>query len=143
MADIIKLDSNNIVSALHGGFDLGKPYEHNIFLIEVHIAGTTYIENIYELEPELTIGKRVKFFREPDNPYDEKAIVLRDEKGNKLGYIPRDKNEILSRLMDGGKLLYGTINSARAKTHKPCYNIISKANGVMTDETHRRNQQRL
>ena len=53
--------------------------------------------NIYELEPELTIGKRVKFFREPDNPYDEKAIVLRDEKGNKLGYIPRDKNEILSR----------------------------------------------
>ena len=80
-------------------------------MIEVHIAGTTHIENIYEFEPELTIGKRVKFFREPDNPYDEKAIVLRDEKGNKLGYIPRDKNEILSRLMDGGKLLYGTINS--------------------------------
>ena len=111
MADMIKLDSNNIVSALHGGFDLGKPYENKIFLIEVRIAGTTHIENIYELEPELTIGKRVKFFREPHNPYDEKAIVLRDEKGNKLGYIPRDKNEILSRLMDGGKLLYGTINS--------------------------------
>lgn len=65
MADIIKLDSNNIVSALHGGFDLGKPYEHKIFLIEVHIAGTTHIENIYELEPELTIGKRVKFFESP------------------------------------------------------------------------------
>ena len=111
MADIIKLDSNNIVSAIHGGFDLGKPYEHNIFLIEVHIAGTTHIDNIHELEPELTIGKRVKFYREPNNPYDEKAIVLRDEKGNKLGYIPRNKNEILSRLMDGGKLLYGTINS--------------------------------
>ena len=75
------------------------------------IVVSSHRTNIYELEPELTIGKRVKFFRKPDNPYDEKAIVLRDEKGNKLGYIPRDKNEILSRLMDGGKLLYGTIKS--------------------------------
>ena len=33
-------------------------------------------------------------------------------------------------------------NSARAKTCKVCYNIGSTVNGVMTDETHRRNQQR-
>ena len=33
-------------------------------------------------------------------------------------------------------------NSARAKTFKTCYNIGNTANGVMTDETHRRNQQR-
>jgi len=30
-------------------------------------------------------------------------------KDKKLGYIPRDKNEILSRLMDAGKLIYGTV----------------------------------
>ena len=34
------------------------------------------------------------------------------------------------------------LNAARAKTFKTCYNIGNTANGVMTDETHRRNQQR-
>lgn len=109
MADIIKLDRNNIISALHGGIDLAKPFENKIYLIDVHIAGTSHIDNIHELEPELTEGRKIQFFREPDNKYDERAIVLRDEKGNKLGYIPRHSNEILSRLMDAGKLLYGKI----------------------------------
>ena len=111
MADIIKIDSGNIISAIHGGLNVGKPFEHNIYLIDVHIAGTSYIENIHELEPELVEGKKIQFFREPENEYDERAIVLRDDKGNKLGYIPRNKNEILSRLMDAGKLLYGVIQT--------------------------------
>lgn len=111
MSDIIKIDSGNIISALHGGIDLVKPFENKIYLIDVHIAGTSYIDNIHELEPELTEGKKLLFFREPDNKYDDRAIVVRDENKNKLGYIPRDKNEILSRLMDAGKLLYGTIHT--------------------------------
>jgi hypothetical protein len=61
------------------------------------------------LEPELEKGKRLYFFREPENPHDNLAIMITDEHKNKLGYIPRGKNEILSRLMDAGKLVYGTI----------------------------------
>ena len=91
--------------------DIGKPFEQEIFLIEVHIAGTTHIENMDELEPKLTEGVEVKFYREPNNKYDKKAIVVKDKEENKLGYIPRDKNEILSRLMDAGKLLYGKVKS--------------------------------
>lgn len=44
-----------------------------------------------------------------DNEYDERTIAIKNENGDKLGYIPRDKNEILSRLMDAGKLLYGEV----------------------------------
>lgn len=44
-----------------------------------------------------------------ENEYDERAIMIKNENGDKLGYIPRDKNEILSRLMDAGKLLYGEV----------------------------------
>lgn len=111
MSDIIKLDDKNIINVLKNknGLDLGKPFSHEIFLIEVHIAGTTHIDNINELEPRLVEGTDVRFYREPNNKYDEKAIVVKDKEGNKLGYIPRDKNEILSRLMDAGKLIYGKV----------------------------------
>ena len=91
--------------------DIGKPFSQEIFLIEVHIAGTTHIDNIDILEPKLTEGVEVKFYREPNNQYNDKAIIVKDKEGNKLGYIPRSKNEILSRLMDAGKLLYGKVKS--------------------------------
>lgn len=113
MSNIIKIDDKNIVNILNNkrALDIGKPFSQEIFLIEVHIAGTTHIDNIDVLEPELTEGVEVQFFREPNNQYDSKAIVVKDKEGNKLGYIPKDKNEILSRLMDAGKLLYGKVKT--------------------------------
>lgn len=113
MADIVKIDNNNIVNILNnnGGLDIGRPFLQEIFLIEVHIAGTTHIDNMNELEPKLIEGVEVQFFREPNNQYDSRAIIVKDKDGNKLGYIPRDKNEILSRLMDAGKLLYGKVKN--------------------------------
>ena len=113
MADIVKIDNNNIVNILNnnGGLDIGRPFSQEIFLIEVHIAGTTHIDNMNELEPQLIEGVEVQFFREPNNQYDSRAIIVKDKEGNKLGYIPRDKNEILSRLMDAGKLLYGKVKN--------------------------------
>lgn len=109
MADIVEINSGNIGQILHGGIDIGKPFSNCIYLISVHIAGTSHIDNIDKLEPELVKGKRLNFFREPNNEYDERAIVIKNENGDKLGYVPRDKNEILSRLMDAGKLLYGEV----------------------------------
>jgi hypothetical protein len=111
MADIIKIDSNNIIDFLHSSasFSVAKPYNQQIFLIEAHIAGTTYIDYIDEIEPKLVEGLKLKFVREADNPHDSLAIMIRDNDGRKLGYVPRNKNEILSRLMDAGKLIYGTV----------------------------------
>lgn len=112
MADITKIDGANIVNIIkNGGLDIGKPFSKEIFLIEVHIAGTNHVDNIELLEPKLVEGTEVRFFREPENPYDNKAIVVKDKDGNKLGYIPRDKNEIISRLMDAGKLVYGKVKT--------------------------------
>ncbi|MDO5580769.1 MAG: HIRAN domain-containing protein [Planctomycetia bacterium] len=78
-------------------------------MVDVHIAGTNYVENIKDLEPGLKDGTKVHFFREQENEHDPLAIVIKDDQGNKLGYIPRRKNEILARLMDAGKLIYGTV----------------------------------
>ncbi len=109
MADIVEINDGNIMQLLHGGIDIGRPFSNCIYLINVHIAGTSHIDNIDKLEPELVKGKRLNFFRESNNEYDERAIVIKNENGDKLGYVPRNKNEILSRLMDAGKLLYGEV----------------------------------
>lgn len=48
--------------------------------------------------------------REPENEYDELAILVKDEKGHKLGYVPRRCNRVPARLMDAGKLLYAVVD---------------------------------
>ncbi|HQC82586.1 MAG TPA: HIRAN domain-containing protein [Bacillota bacterium] len=112
MSDIVKKDDNGLVSLLHGkggGLSIPKPFERDIFLFYTHVAGTTHIEGIEELEPHLNIDDRLDFFREPDNRYDKRAIMIKNADGIKIGYVPREDNIVFSRLMDAGKLLYGRI----------------------------------
>ena len=114
MADLIKSDTGSLVGLLHGkGGDLviPTPFERDIFLFDSYVAGTSFIEGIEELEPHLNVGDKLEFFREPDNPHDSKAIVIKNEDGVKVGYVPRADNVIFSRLMDAGKLLFGRITN--------------------------------
>lgn len=88
---------------------LPKPYSRDIYLFDTYVAGTTFVPNMRELEPGLSVGDHLSFAREPDNPYDEQAIRIQTEEGEKLGYVPRDDNVIFARLMDAGKRLYASI----------------------------------
>lgn len=65
------------------------------------------MENIGRYLTEVEIGQKLTLFREPRNPVDKRAILVMNGE-QKLGYIPRSQNEILSRLMDAGKYLYAT-----------------------------------
>lgn len=112
MGDLIKPDSGGLIGLLHGaGGNLAvpQPFERDIYLFDSHVAGTSFIEGIEELEPHLNIGDKLDFFREPDNPHDKQAIVIKNQDGVKVGYVPRQDNVIFSRLMDAGKLLFGRI----------------------------------
>ena len=114
MNELIRIDETNIVSILNSGkigLDIGKPFSRQIYLIAVSIAGSYYVDNINDLLNEIKIGDKLRFIREPDNKHDELAIVVKDHNGNKLGYVPRQNNPILARLMDAGKLIYGTVKS--------------------------------
>lgn len=84
------------------------PYSKEIFLLECNIAGTSFLD-LEEIEPGLKKGDLLIFKREIDNPVDELAILILNEKGLKLGYVPRVKNEVLARLMDAGKLIFGKL----------------------------------
>lgn len=85
---------------------LPKPYVNEIFLMECHIAGTKFV-NISELEPDLKIDVPLIFKREIDNEFDNLAIIILDKNDRKLGYVPKSKNEVIARLMDAGKLIFG------------------------------------
>ena len=97
-----------VLKALQKGADLPKPFGTEIYLFGTYISGTQYysakdnIENIKEKDFLI-------FQREPENPHDSKAIAVMDLNSNKLGYIPRSENNIISNLMDAGKNIYGTI----------------------------------
>jgi hypothetical protein len=114
MSDLVKSQGGGIVSLLHGkdgNLSVPKPFERDIFLFDTHVAGTSYVEGIEDLEPYLQIDDKLDFFREPENPHDHKAIVIKNADGVKIGYVPKADNEIFSRLMDAGKLLFARIAS--------------------------------
>lgn len=114
MGELIRSDSGGLVSLLHGAggsLAVPQPFERDIYLFDSHVAGTSFIEGIEELEPHLNIGDKLDFFREPDNPHDKQAIVIKNQDGVKVGYVPRQDNLIFSRLMDAGKVLFGRITA--------------------------------
>ena len=118
MKDLIELGGDGLLALLHGknGESLiPKPFERDIFLLDTHVAGTTHIEGIDELELYLKSGDRLNLFREPDNPYDEFAILIKTMDGVKIGYIPQKDNIIFARLMDAAKLFWGKITEKEKK----------------------------
>lgn len=87
------------------------PYIQEIFLLECHIAGTAY-QDLDEADPGLKTDDPLLFRREPKNVHDHLAVAIFDQQERKLGYLPRDKNEIPARLMDAGKLLFAKVEKS-------------------------------
>jgi len=116
MGDLVKSNSGELVGLLHGkngNLAIPKPFERDIFLFDTRVAGTSHVEGIEELEPHLHIDDKLEFYREPDNPHDNRAIVIKNTGGVKIGYVPKADNVIFSRLMDAGKLLFARIVSKK------------------------------
>ena len=106
---LIKLENWHNLAKLNNGGGVPMPFIQEIFLLDCEIAGTGFVPNIEEKARELTAGTIVSLVREPDNKHDKLAIRIDNVSGDKLGYVPRRKNEVLSRLLDGGKMLYGKV----------------------------------
>lgn len=99
-------------SKIMSSFDAGgmpMPFVKEIFLIECSVAGTGYVEDIEAKTQDVDTGSLLAFRREPHNKHDQLAIQILNAKNQRIGYVPRAKNEILARLMDGGKLLFGRV----------------------------------
>ena len=96
------------------GKALRIPFAQDIMLARMHVAGTDYYE-AEEVAERLSSGQRFSLRREPENVYDKFAIEVLTTEGHKLGYIPRQYNEIPARLMDAGKRLFVQMESIKKR----------------------------
>ena len=81
------------------------------FLLDTMIAGTSYVENIDELLPQISKGDSLMLRRDPGNKYDENAIKVFAESGDRIGYIPRKCNEMVANLMDQGREVVAVVQN--------------------------------
>lgn len=109
LATITQAQQLGLVSA--STLSVPMPFESKIVLFEsIRVAGTSHAPNIDATMGQMPDEARLSLVREPDNQADGWAIRVEHD-GKKIGYMPADKNEVLARLMDGGKTLGGELVS--------------------------------
>ena len=115
MANELTIGKKNMVSLMTENplGDLIKPLSHEILLFDSYVAGTTHIkdETVFD---DIKEGDKLILQREPENRFDENAILVLDAQKRKLGYIPEKDNIVFARLMDAGKYL-----TAKVKFYEP------------------------
>ena len=115
MANELTIGEKNIVSLVSDNplGDLIKPLSHEILLFDSYVAGAAQIkdESVFD---DVKGGAKLILQREPENRFDENAILVLDEKKRRLGYIPEKDNIVFARLMDAGKYL-----TAKVKNYEP------------------------
>ncbi len=110
MANNITISEKNLVSIIteSGITTLIEPLVKEIYLFDTYIAGTSYVED-ESIFQNLKVDDHLILRRDVENSFDDKAILVLNEKKEKLGFVPRKDNEIFSRLLDAGKLLTATV----------------------------------
>lgn len=86
-----------------------KSKEEGVFLLETHIAGTTYVEDIDLVVSMLSVGDYLNFVRDEANEFDKDAIMVTSELNHQIGFVPRKDNKVIASLMDAKKVIYGKI----------------------------------
>lgn len=79
------------------------------------VAGTGRISGIEEIVSNLVPGEHLRLQRDRENYFDTWAIKIFDNKGNRLGFVTCESNEMISRLMDGGVSTYAEFKSAETR----------------------------
>ncbi len=117
MADLVPVDKGGLTAIISQGLPSlqVQPFAQEIYLTHFDVAGLMYVANVEDILDVLEVGQRLVLCREPKNKYDEYAILVQDEKRQKIGYMPRRMNHIPARLMDAGKLLYVKVREVRSE----------------------------
>ena len=77
---------------------------HSTYFLHCYVAGLQYYE-VLEVWKKLEIGQTLELLPEPDNRYDEHAVIVAF-KGKKLGYLPRSQNKVVSQILRAGHDAY-------------------------------------
>lgn len=91
------------------------PRLRRLSLLRCHVAGTGYVPEIAERVACLRPGQDLLLQAEPENPYDARAVLVQNLRGEKLGYIPRQYNSEPAALLQQGE----TVKAALLKIYNP------------------------
>lgn len=108
-ASIVPVDDWGKLTSAFGNGGVPVPFIREIFLLSSYVAGTGYVKNIAEKTESMTPETVLELRRDPKNKYDAMAIQVLNGKQERIGFVPRDDNEILARLMDAGKLIFAKV----------------------------------
>ena len=74
------------------------------YFLHCYIAGLQYYEAL-EVWKKLEIGQTLELSPDPDNRYDEHAVIVAF-KGKKLSYLPKSQNQVVSKILQAGHDAY-------------------------------------
>lgn len=107
-SDIIIVNPG-LLSALSSGQLNIDVFKKEILVLECLVAGTSF-RQLTNVEASLSATVRLDVKREFNNEFDPFAVSLHFT-DTKVGYIPKDKNEVIARLMNAGKSFSATIEA--------------------------------
>lgn len=113
-SEIVKLTPELLAFIGTGGVNAITPFTREIFLLDIVVAGTTFCRQMDEIYPKLLPETTLKMIRHPKNEYDELAIGIYFE-DIRIGWVPREMNEVISHLMDAGKAFFCRIAKVSKK----------------------------
>lgn len=76
------------------------------------VAGTRHVSGVRDAVEAFAPGERLVLERDRDNLYDEWAVRVLDARRNRIGYVSCACNEVVARLIDGGKRVFGVFEGA-------------------------------
>lgn len=91
------------------GLSVPVPFGNQICLAEdMVVAGTSHVPNIDRIAERLGAGDELRFERDKGNLHDAWAVkVLAGSE--RVGFVPCGNNEMIARMMDGGKRVFGKV----------------------------------
>ena len=101
---------NPALLALVQGTGSLLPFARELIVLECQVAGTSY-QDLEAIEPQLNTNDRFLLIRESENEHDNFAVAIYTSRREKLGYLPRSKNETIARLLDAGKMIFGILRT--------------------------------
>jgi hypothetical protein len=105
---LIKVNPGLLSALSKGAFSIDV-VAREILVLECLAAGTSF-RKLDNVQDELKETVQLEMKREGDNEFDNFAVALWFQ-NTKVGYIPKERNEVLARLMDAGKQFYATIHA--------------------------------
>ena len=85
------------------------PFGLEVFLDGMEVARSLETRDMLVKCENISAGDALVLKREPGNSFDPLAIRVETAESVNIGYVPREKNGILARLMDAGKLIVAKV----------------------------------